>query len=197
MKRAMKTAVLIAGVASVLAVFFSAPGFAQQKYAYVRPNYVLDNYAPYSKAMDKVEAYENAEATKLKQRVENFQKSVEGAQKQAQLMNEEQIAKKRKELETEQANIQNEQDGLRDKFLNNRQKLVQPIYDQFNAVMTQVGEREGYDFILNADMESQAVLYANPKLDISDAVLAELNKLAAAESSAAPAKSAPAVPATK
>lgn len=197
MKRAVRTMLLAAGAASILVVSLSAPVAAQQKYAYIRPQYVLEKYDPYVKAMDKVSAFEKAETDKLKQRMDEFQKKVEAAQKQAQLMNEDQIAQKRKELETEQTKIQKSQEDLLDRengsLVRKHRDLIQPIINQFNVILKQVGEREGYDFILNANPDDQIMLYGNPKFDISDVVLEELNKVAEAEAAAAPA--APSTPA--
>jgi len=207
MNRVVKTAFLAIGFVTVGAVFFALRPCAQQnqKYAYIRPDYVLSKYDPYNKAMDKVEAFEKAETDKLKKRMDEFQKKVEEAQKQAPLMKEDQILSKRQELEKEQGNIQKAQEDFYDRqngqLVKKHSELIQPIINQFNEVMRDVGQKSGYDFIFNADVDNQVILYADPKLDISDQVLEELKKQpapGAGSSSAVPApKSAAPAPARK
>jgi outer membrane protein len=205
MNRAAKTLVLVMGIITVVAVLFAVQPCAQQqapqaqKYAYIRPDYVLSKYDPYNKAMDKVEAFEKAETDKLKKRMEDFQKKVDDAQKQAPLMKEDQIMSKRQELEKEQLGIEKMREDMLDRqngtLVKKHAELIQPIIDQFNQIMRDYGQKSGYDFIFNADVDNQVILYADPKLDISDQVLAELKKVPASgtgSSSAVPAPKAPA-----
>ncbi|MHB9029229.1 MAG: OmpH/Skp family outer membrane protein [Candidatus Latescibacterota bacterium] len=202
MNRAVKSLVLVMGIVTVVAVLFAVQPCAQQqtqKYAYIRPDYVLSKYDPYNKAMDKVEAFEKAETDRLKKRMDDFQKKVEEAQKQAPLMKEDQIMQKRQELEKEQGNIQKAQDDFFDRqngqLVKKHAELIQPIINQFNEIMRQYGQKSGYDFIFNADVDNQVILYADPKLDISDEVLVELKKQPApgtGSSSAIPAPKSPA-----
>jgi outer membrane protein len=196
MNRATKSLFLVTGIITVMAILFAGEPCAQQaqKYAYIRPDYVLNKYDPYNKAMDKVEAFEKAETDKLKKRMDDFQKKVDDAQKQAPLMKEDQIIQKRQELEKEQNSIQKTQEELLDRqngaLVKKHAELIQPIINQFNEVMRDIGQKSGYDFIFNADVDNQVILYADPKLDISDQVLEELKKQPApgtGSSSAVPA----------
>ncbi len=52
--------------------------------------------------------------------------------------------------------------------------MTKPIYDKINRVIQKIGEDEEYDFIIDAS--SGALLHANPKYDITDRILEELNK---------------------
>ncbi len=197
MNRAVKTTLLVAGVMVAQTLLFALPALAQLKIGYVRHDYVLSQYAPYREALKQVDDYEKSETEKLKKMAEDFQKKVEAAQKQAQLMKEEQITAKREELEKEQASIQkrqedvfNRQDGL---LVKKHAELVQPIFNQFNTVLEKIGQTDKYDFILNAESDTQVILYADKKYDISDQVSTELNKTPAPAASA-PASSKSSVP---
>ncbi len=186
MNRVVKTAALAIGIAASLGVFFSiqTPAQQQQKFAFIRPDYILAQYDPYIEAIKKVEALEKSETDKLKRMADSFQKKVEDAQKQAPLMKEEQILQKRQELEREQAKLQQAQEDLFDRqdgtLVKEHTKLVQPIFESFNRVLERIGKAENYDFIFNADLDNQVILYADPRHDISERILAELKKEPAA-----------------
>jgi Skp family chaperone for outer membrane proteins len=53
-------------------------------------------------------------------------------------------------------------------------ELTKPIIDKINKVIQDIGERDEYDFIIDAS--SGALLHALPKYDITERVLEELNK---------------------
>jgi Skp family chaperone for outer membrane proteins len=202
MNRVVKTTLLVAGVMVAQTLLFAFPATAQLKIGFVRPDFVLGQYEPYKNALKQVDDYEKAETDKLRQMADDFQKKVEAAQKQAQLMKDDQIAAKRAELEKEQANIQkrqedvfNRQDGL---LVKKHAELVQPVFDQFNSVLEKIGQADKYDYIFNAETDTQVILYADKKYDISEQVAAELKKMPApvakAPAQAAPKASAPSAP---
>lgn len=180
MNRAVKTTLLVAGVSVIQILIFALPAFAQLKIGYVRPDYVLGQYQPYRDALKQVEDYEQVETEKLKNMADEFQRKLTDAQKQAPLMKEDQIAQKRDELEKEQAKIQRIQENLFDRqeglLVKKHAELVQPIFDRFNKVLERVGQSEKYDFILNAESETQVILYADKKYDVSDQIYNELSK---------------------
>ncbi len=180
MNRAVKTAALVMGILAVQAVLAVIPVLAQQKFAIVRPDYVLSQYEPYQNAIKQYETFEKSEGDKLQKMADALQKKYEEAQKQAPLMKEEQIQQKSQELERERAQIQKAQEDLLDRqsgrLVKKQEELIQPIFDRFNRVLDRIGQQEGYDFVFNADSESQTILYADKKHDISDKVLETLKK---------------------
>lgn len=205
MNRAVKIGLLAAGILAAQTVLYAFPALAQLKLGYVRPDFILSQYEPYREALKQVDDYEKAETDKLKTLADEFQKKVEAAQKQAPLMKEDQIAAKRDELEKEQASIQkrqedvlNRQDGL---IVKKHAELVQPIFDRFNKVLERIGQEDKYDYIFNAESDTQVILYADKKYDISDQISAELKKEpipeTAAKSSKTTDQAAPKTPATK
>jgi len=193
------------------AIVSSAPAFAQMKLAFVRPEYILSQYEPYVTSMKQVQAYEKAETDKLQKSFADFQGKVDAAQKkfedvqkQAALMTEEKRNEKAQEFERERASLEKEQNDLekaRDDLLNREsgrlyrkhQELMQPIFDRLNKVLERVGQTEKYDFIFNVTADTQNILYADKKFDISDMVAEELKKEpieAPAPKAAAPAQGA-------
>ena len=199
MNRVLKTASLTAGLILALIVISAAPSLAQLKVAFVRPDYILSQYEPYRDAMKQVQAFEKTETEKLQKMVADLQKKYEDAQKQAPLMTEEKRNEKVAELEKQRADIEKAQDDLLNResgrLFKKHEELVQPIFDRLNRVLERFGQNEKYDFIFNVTSDTQNILYADKKYDISDQVSELLKKepvTSEAPSTTAPAK--PAVP---
>lgn len=191
---------------ALFAAVSAAPASAQMKLAFVRPEYVLSQYEPYVTAMKQVQEFEKTETDKLSKRFSDFQGKVDSAQKrfeevqkQAALMTEEKRNEKAQEFERERASLEKEQNELekaRDDLLNREsgrlfkkhQELMQPIFDRLYKVLERVGQEEKYDYIFNVTADTQNILYADKKYDISDKIAEILKK----EPIEAPAAAAPA-----
>ena len=197
MNRALKTASLTAGLILALIVISAAPSLAQLKVAFVRPDYILSQYEPYRDAMKQVQAFEKTETDKLNKMVADLQKKYEDAQKQAPLMTEDKKTEKVAELEKQRADIEKAQDDLLNResgrLFKKHEELVQPIFDRLNRVLERVGQNEKYDFIFNVTSDTQNILYADKKYDISDQVSELLKKEPA--TSETPSTTTPAKPA--
>lgn len=180
MNRALKTTSLTAGLILAFTVIFAAPSLAQLKVAFVRPDYILSQYEPYRNAMQQVQAFEKTETDKIQKMVADLQKKYEDAQKQAPLMTEEKRNEKAAELEKQRADIEKAQDGLlnRDtgRLYKKHEELMQPIFNRLNRVLDRVGQNEKYDFIFNVTADTQSILYADKKYDISEYISQELKK---------------------
>jgi Skp family chaperone for outer membrane proteins len=180
MTRALKTASLTAGLTLALAIISTAPSLAQLKIAFVRPEYILSQYEPYREAMKQVQTYEKTETDKLNKMVADLQKKYEDAQKQAPLMTEEKRNEKVAELEKQRADIEKAQDDLLNResgrLFKKHEELVQPIFDRLNRVLERLGQSEKYDFIFNVTTDTQNILYADKKFDISEQVAELLKK---------------------
>jgi len=59
-------------------------------------------------------------------------------------------------------------------------EFSRPIIEKINALISRIGEEEGYDFIFDAS--SGSLVHALPKYDITQQVIEELNKGVAASS---------------
>lgn len=190
----MKTSVLVLGTMAILTMIFAAPCIAQQKFAYIRPDWILSKYEPFQDALKQLDAYEKAATAKLQQRADAFQKKVEAAQKSFALMKEDQqkktsedLEKERNDLEKSSEDLYNQNTGL---LAKKHEELTQPIFDRLNRVLDRVGKEEKYDFIFDAG--KGALLFADQKYDISDHIFDELKKEPISTSTET--KKAPAIP---
>ncbi|MCE5250415.1 OmpH family outer membrane protein [bacterium] len=167
--------------ALALAVIVSGSVYAQEqlKIAFVRTGYIMSNYEPYRVAMKTFRDFETAETEKLQKKGELFQQKVADSQKQAAFMDEQKIAQRRDELERENATLQDEYDKLHNRdtgiLVTRYNELVKPVFDTVDNVIKKIRTDEGIAFIFEA--ESEVLIDADPKYDISDKVIAALAKL--------------------
>jgi len=161
--------------------FFENPAVTAQnqlKMAYVRSGYILSNFEPYRKAVKAYEEFERVEVEKLQKRAADFQKKVADSQKQAAFMTEEKVRDLSRQLEQENAELEkyseqlyNRENGI---LAKKYQELIKPIFDRVNKTIFQIRTEGGYAFIFEA--ESDALIDADEKYDISDKVIEQLNK---------------------
>jgi Skp family chaperone for outer membrane proteins len=157
---------------------FLAPSLsaAELKVGYIRPQYIFSKYEPYKEAQKQVDTYRKTELEKLQKMSDDFQKKAKDMDTKSLLMTEEILKVKREELQKQREQIDasyNELYKAGGKLESKQKELLNPILDRINGTLMRIGKDENYDFILDAE---GPVLYANPKFDISDYVLKELDK---------------------
>jgi len=179
---------------SVLFLTIAAAADAQLKLAFVRSGYILKNFTPYQEAISKYQEFEKTEIDRLQKRAADFQQRVADSQKQAAFMDEAKIKERSAELERENAELERQYQKLHDRqegiLATKYNDLLKPVFDQVNSVIFKVRKDEGYDFIFEA--ESDAVIDADDKHDISDKIIQMLKQMPApAPAAEAPKKEAP------
>ena len=162
----MIMAVAIAGVCSA----------AAQKFAMVDMEYILKNVPTYEMANEQLE--------QLSQR---WQKEVEAIGKEAQTMYQSYLAdkvfltaeqaKKREEeivaKEKEATELRMKYFGPEGELYKKRQSLLKPVQDDVYNAVKKVAEERGYQAIFDRATASD-IIYASPRIDISNEVLAKL-----------------------
>ncbi len=149
-----------------------------QKYAVIDTKYILEKMNDYKEA-DK----------KIQQTAELWQKDLDILQAELdrmyknydaeQYMLTDELKKKREaELfnkEKDLRELQKKRFGYEGDLFKERQKLIKPIQDRvFNAIQ-KLAVARGWDFVLDKS-EGITVIFADPKLDMSDEVLREIGK---------------------
>jgi outer membrane protein len=153
-----------------------ATGIQAQRYAIVDTKYILD----------KIPEYKDAQKT-LDQTSEQWQKDIDTKQAELdrmyrnyeaeQVMLSDDLKKKREDelfmREKELRDIQRQRFGFEGDLFKKRQELVKPIQDKVYTAIQKIAANRQYDFILDKS-EGITVIFADPKLDQSEAVLKEL-----------------------
>ncbi len=165
-----KTAItLLMAVAAVLAA-------SAQKFALVDMEYIFKNVPSYEMA--------NEQLNQLSQR---WQKEVEAVGKEAETMyqnylsdkvflTEEQVKKREEEIvakEKAATELRYKYFGPEGELYKKRQTLLKPIQDDVYNAVKKVAEERGYHTVFDRASASD-IVYASPRIDISNEVLAKL-----------------------
>ena len=160
---------LLVAAASVLAA-------SAQKFALVDMEYIFKNVPAYEMA--------NEQLNQLSQR---WQKEVEAVGKEAETMyqnylsdkvflTEEQVKKREEEIvakEKSATELRYKYFGPEGELYQKRQTLLKPIQDYVYNAIKKVAEERGYQAIFDRASASD-IIYASPRIDVSNEVLAKL-----------------------
>lgn len=151
-------------------------GAAAQKFALVDMEYILKNYPSYEMA--------NEQLNQLSQR---WQKEVEAKNTEAEtiyknyqadmvFLTDDQKKKKEDEVvakEKEATELRYKYFGPEGELYKKRQSLIKPIQDEIYNAIKKVSEERGYQVIFDR-ASSANIVYASPRIDISNEVLDKL-----------------------
>lgn len=161
----------------ILALAIAGIGAASaQKFALVDMEYILKNVPTYEMA--------NEQLNQLSQR---WQKEVEAVGKEAETMyqsylsdkvflTEEQAKKREEEIvakEKEATELRYKYFGPEGELYKKRQTLLKPVQDDVYNAIKKVAEERGYQAIFDRASSSD-IIYASPRIDVSNEVLAKL-----------------------
>ena len=160
---------LLVAAASVLAA-------SAQKFALVDMEYIFKNVPAYEMA--------NEQLNQLSQR---WQKEVEAVGKEAEtiyqnylsdkvFLTEEQVKKREEEIvakEKSATELRYKYFGPEGELYQKRQTLLKPIQDDVYNAIKKVAEERGYQAIFDRASASD-IIYASPRIDVSNEVLAKL-----------------------
>ena len=167
----MKRILIICG-----AVLLMAMNAKAQKFALVDMEYIMKNIPAYEMA--------NEQLNQLSQR---WQKEVEAKGKEVQTMynnfksdmvflTDEQKQKREQEIvdkEKEANELKYKYFGPEGELYKKRQSLLKPIQDDVYNAVKKVSEERGYQVIFDR-ASSQSIIFASPKIDISNEVITKL-----------------------
>ncbi|HEY9124254.1 MAG TPA: OmpH family outer membrane protein [Bacteroidales bacterium] len=166
----MKKLIILLALTAIPALGFS------QKFAFVDTEYILSNIASYKTAQDQLD--------KLS---ENWQKEVEAAfaeidkmyknyQAEKVLLTEEMKKRREEEImakEKEAKDLQKKYFGQDGALFKKREELIKPIQDEIAKAIREFAVDGGYAVIFDSSAGA-SMLYTDPKMDKSDAILQKL-----------------------
>jgi len=165
-----------------LSLFLAFPAMAQ-KLAYVQSQRILSEYQEYVDAQNKLNKIRNDYDTQYQNMLKEYNDLLQEIDSQSLLLSPEKKQEKQREAQEKATNIEKfkyDKLGPQGEFYKKTMELTKPIIDKINKLISKIGDEEGYDFIFDAS--SGALLHALPKYDITDQVIAELNKETATSS---------------
>ena len=148
-----------------------------QKYALIDMEYLLKNIPAYERATEQlaqvskrwqaeVEAL-NTEAATMYKNYQNESVFLSHEQKQAR---QDAIVKKEKEA----ADLKKKYFGPEGELFKKRESLMSPIQEEIYNAVKDVAEQRGYQMVIDRASGNAGVIYASPKIDISNEVLNKL-----------------------
>lgn len=168
----MKKIVKAAGISLVIlsSSFMAHSAEAAQKVGYVSTGYLMSKL-PQREAIVKQLQQENRDDQVALQKLEaKIKTKVEQAKRDRELLGEEGLQK----LQIEIASLQKEGQLKASKFKKQRQereyKAQREMGQLIQDAVSKIAEAEGYDMVI----DSQALQYAKPDLNLTEKVLAEL-----------------------
>lgn len=161
---------------TLLVVIAAAAGANAQKFALVDMEYILRNVPAYEMAnqqLNQVSQRWEKEVTELAKEAETMYKNYESDRV---FLSEDQQKAREKAIvdkENEVSQLRNKYFGPEGELYKKRQSLMKPIQeDVYNAVKA-VAEEKGYQAIFDR-ASSQSIVFASPRIDVSNDVLAKL-----------------------
>ncbi len=162
-------------------VFFSYMLFATcamaQKYALIDMEYILKNIPAYERAneqLNQVSKRWQAEVEALNTEASTMYKNY---QNEVVFLSQDQKQKKQEAImlkEKEAADLKKKYFGPDGELFKKRESLMAPIQDEIYNSVKEVAEQRGYQMVLDRASDGAGIIFASPKIDISNEVLQKL-----------------------
>jgi len=159
-----------------LLLTLGAMGAQAQKYALIDMEYILKNIPAYEMANEQL----NSMSKKWQDEVESVQQEAQNLYKKYQadlvFLSPEMKTKREAEIVAkEQAaqDLKKKYFGTDGELFKKRQSLIKPIQDDIYNAVKEIAEKQGYAVVVDRG-SAMSIIYATPKIDISNDVLAKL-----------------------
>lgn len=151
-------------------------GVNAQKFALIDMEYILKNIPAYEMANEQL----NTISKKWQTEVEAVQQDAQNLYKKYQadlvFLSADMKTKKEAEIvakEQEAQELKRKYFGSEGELYKKRESLVRPIQDEIYNAVKEISEAKGYTVILDR-ASAMSIIYASPKIDISNEVLTKL-----------------------
>ncbi len=161
---------------ALIVVAACAFGASAQKFALVDMDYVLRNVPAYEMAneqLNQVSQRWEKEVVELSKEAESLYKNYES---EMVFLTDEQKKKREEEIvakEKEVTDLKYKYFGPEGELYKKRQSLMKPIQEEVYNAVKKVAEEKGYQVIFDR-ASSQSIVFASPRIDVSNEVLAKL-----------------------
>ena len=161
---------------STLLILCAALAANAQKYALIDMEYILKNIPAYERANEQLaqvskrwQAEVEALNTEASTMYKNYQNEVVFLSQEQKQKKQDAIMQKEKEA----ADLKKKYFGPEGELSKTRESLMSPIQDEIYNAVKEVSELRGYQMVLDRASDS-GIIFASPKIDISNEVLQKL-----------------------
>jgi len=161
---------------TALVTLSSVLGASAQKFAMVDMDYILKNVPAYERAneqLNQVSKKWEGEIDAILREVESLYKKY---QSEAVFLSDAQKQKAEEEImnkEKQASDLKKKYFGSEGELFKKRQSLMSPIQDEIYTAVKEICDQRGYQLVLDR-ASGASIIYASPKIDISDEVLQKL-----------------------
>ncbi len=163
-------------IIALFAVMAATLDASAQKYALVDMEYILKNIPAYERAgeqLNQVSRKWQAEVDAIQQEAQTMYKNY---QSEAVFLSDEQKTKREEAViakEKEASELKKKYFGPEGELFKKRESLMTPIQDEIYNAIKDIADQKGYSMVLDRASDN-GIIYASPKIDISNEVLSKL-----------------------
>lgn len=167
----MKRFLLIIGLAVM-----SALPVAAQKYALIDMEYILKNIPSYEMSNEQLQQMSQRWQAEVEAKMAEVESMYKNYQSEMVFLSEDMKSKKEEEIVNKEKEVQELRRayfGPEGELFKKRQALITPIQDDIYNAVKQIADDKGYMMVMDR-ASSQNIIYASPRIDISNDVLVKL-----------------------
>lgn len=147
-----------------------------QKFALVDMEYILKNIPAYERANEQLNQISKKWQSEVEAVALEAQTLYKNYQSEAVFLSEEQKIKKEEEIvakEKEAQELKRKYFGPEGELYKKRESLMAPIQDEIYIAVKEISDAKGYSVVVDR-ASAASIIYASPKIDISNEVLVKL-----------------------
>jgi outer membrane protein len=168
------TRIGVLAVAATAALCAGAAAAQELKIGYVNSERVLREATPAKAAQGKLEVEFSKREKELNEQGARLKGAAEKLDKEAPALSEAERTRRQRELVEQDRDLQRKRREFQEDLSQRRNEELAAVVERANRVIKQIFDQEKYDLIL------QEVIFAGPKVDITDKVIKALNAAPAA-----------------
>ena len=163
-------------ILSIMLLFAISMAASAQKFALIDTEYILKNIPAYQSANEQLQQATKKYQGEVEAIAKEAQKMFQDYQAQSFTLSEAQKIYKEDEIvakEKSAAELKRTYFGPEGELAKMQEKLINPIQDEIYAAVKELSQLHGYDLVLDR-ASAAGIIFANPRIDISDEVLRKL-----------------------
>jgi outer membrane protein len=158
------------GLLVAAAAWLASPAAAQElKIGYVNSERVLREATPAKAAQTKLEAEFSKREKDLNEQAGRLKGAADKLEKEAPALSEAERTRRQRELVEQDRDLQRKRREFQEDLNQRKNEELAAVVERANRVIKQIFDQEKYDLIL------QEVVFAGPRIDITDKVIKALN----------------------
>ena len=153
-----------------------AASMSAQKFVLVDMEYILKNIPAYERANEQLNQVSKKWQAEVEARTSEAQKRYKTYQSEAGCLSQEEKTRREEAIvakEKEASELKRKYFGTDGQLFQKRESLMAPIQDEIYNAVKDICDQKGYSLVLDRASDA-GIIYASPKIDISNEVLLKL-----------------------